>query len=146
MFKTICSAEDSRKLAFLKGAREAVLNNTSEKSDVYHKKKSEVIVVYRIFVEKKRELAHEANALLKECNDTLGIKGLSSIRIINRYDAEDISEEDFNKAVKNVLANHKLTLPIKNLIAWMHSRFLLLNTCLVNLINVLIVLLNAFKL
>ena len=52
-------------------------------------------MVYRVFVEKKSELAYEAKALLGEVNAFLGIKTLEKVRIINRYDAEDISPELF---------------------------------------------------
>lgn len=61
-------------------------------------------MVYRIFVEKKKNLANEAKALLKECKEVLNIKNLQDVRIINRYDAENISKSDFDKAVKNVLS------------------------------------------
>ena len=50
-------------------------------------------MVYRVFVEKKRELANEAKALLADVNGLLGITSLTDVRIINRYDAENISEE-----------------------------------------------------
>ena len=52
-------------------------------------------MVYRIFVEKKKELAHEANSLYSELKNLLGIKGLTSVRILNRYDVENISEKLF---------------------------------------------------
>ena len=43
-------------------------------------------MVYRIFVEKKPELANEAAALKNELSTLLGIRNLASVRIINRYD------------------------------------------------------------
>lgn len=81
-------------------------------------------MVYRIFVEKKKQLAHEAKALLRECVDVLGIKGLQDVRILNRYDAEDISEQDFEQAIKNVFSEpqvddvyNSLDLPDANVFA-----------------------------
>ena len=50
-------------------------------------------MVYRVFVEKKKELANEAKALLSEVRMLLGIESLTDVRIFNRYDAEKISEE-----------------------------------------------------
>ena len=55
-------------------------------------------MVYRVFVEKKKELAQEAKALLSEANDLLGIKNLKDVRVINRYDAENITPELFDYA------------------------------------------------
>lgn len=42
-------------------------------------------MVYRVFVEKKKGLDNEARALLSELRDVLKIKGLTDVRIINRY-------------------------------------------------------------
>ena len=47
-------------------------------------------MVYRIFVEKRPELAHEANGLLNELKNLVGISGLTSVRLLNRYDVENI--------------------------------------------------------
>lgn len=65
-------------------------------------------MVYRVYVEKKPEIAHEAKSLLKEANELLSIKGLEDVRIINRYDAENITEELFNYAVKTVFSEPQL--------------------------------------
>ena len=51
-------------------------------------------MVYRIYVEKKKELANEARGLLSDINSLLGIKSVSDLRVINRYDVEDIEKED----------------------------------------------------
>ena len=65
-------------------------------------------MVYRIFVEKKAELAHEAHSLCSELKNLLGIKALGGVRILNRYDADNISEEIFEKAVKTVFSEPQL--------------------------------------
>ena len=57
-------------------------------------------MVYRVFVEKKKELANEAKALYSDAVTLLGIKNLTSVRVINRYDAENISDELFEYAKK----------------------------------------------
>ncbi len=65
-------------------------------------------MVYRIFVEKKKELANEAKALLSDAKGLLGISALTDVRIINRYDAENISPELFDYAVKTVFSEPQL--------------------------------------
>ncbi|MBQ7373895.1 MAG: phosphoribosylformylglycinamidine synthase [Clostridia bacterium] len=65
-------------------------------------------MVYRIFVEKKEGLAHEADSLLNELVNLVGIKGLKSLRILNRYDAERISEELFKKSIDTVFSEPQL--------------------------------------
>ncbi len=65
-------------------------------------------MVYRIYVEKKAELAHEANALLAEARGLLGLQALTGIRILNRYDAENITAELFDYAKKTVFSEPQL--------------------------------------
>ncbi|MBO5111634.1 MAG: phosphoribosylformylglycinamidine synthase [Clostridia bacterium] len=65
-------------------------------------------MVYRIFVEKKPELAHEAHALLAELKNLIGIEGLTGVRIINRYDAENISADLFAEASRTVFSEPQL--------------------------------------
>ena len=61
-------------------------------------------MVYRIYVEKKQEFAHEGPKLLSEARDLLGIKALEEVRVLNRYDAEDMSKDLFDSAVKTVFS------------------------------------------
>lgn len=65
-------------------------------------------MVFRIYVEKKKELANEANSLKKELNDLLGIKNLENLRILNRYDVENIEKDLFEYAVKTVFSEPQL--------------------------------------
>lgn len=58
--------------------------------------------VRRIFVEKKKGFDVEAQGLYKEYKETLGIKGLRGIRLINRYDISGITEEEY-KASRNTI-------------------------------------------
>ena len=53
-------------------------------------------MVYRVFVEKRPGLDNEARGLLAEAKNLLGIEGLENVRLLNRYDAENISEELFD--------------------------------------------------
>ena len=65
-------------------------------------------MVYRIYVEKKAGLDNEARALLSEIKTFLGIDSVERVRIINRYDAENITEELFNYAVGTVFSEPQL--------------------------------------
>ena len=67
-------------------------------------------MVYRIFVEKKKEFANEARALMADVRDLLGIAQLEKIRIYNRYDVEDIDRELFDYAVGNVFSEPQVDL------------------------------------
>ncbi len=61
-------------------------------------------MVYRIYVEKKRLFAVDGGATLADLNTALGIKSVKNVRIINRYDVEGLSEENFKKAVPTVFS------------------------------------------
>ncbi len=65
-------------------------------------------MVYRVFVEKKPELANEAKSLLSDARNLLGIRSLKNVRVINRYDAENITKELFDYAVKTVFSEPQL--------------------------------------
>ena len=65
-------------------------------------------MVYRVYVEKRKELSHEAKALLSDARAFLGIEALRDVRIINRYDAENISPELFDYAIKTVFSEPQL--------------------------------------
>ena len=65
-------------------------------------------MVYRVFVEKKEGLDNEAKGLLNEARNLLGIAGLENIRLFNRYDAENITKELFDYAVKTVFSEPQL--------------------------------------
>ncbi len=60
--------------------------------------------VFRIYVEKKPEFAVEAKSVLNDVKTALRLSSLESIRIINRYDADRLSEEDFESAVNTVFS------------------------------------------
>ena len=60
--------------------------------------------VYRIYVEKKPEFAVEADSLISDIKSALGLDNLKSLRVINRYDAEGLSSDDFKLAVPVVFS------------------------------------------
>ena len=61
-------------------------------------------MVYRIYVEKKPGFDVEAQQLKNELSTILGIKGLSGLRLVNRYDVEGISRELFEQCVPTVFS------------------------------------------
>ncbi len=65
-------------------------------------------MVYRIYVEKKAGLDNEARALHSEIKTFLGINSVTRVRIINRYDAENITKELFDYAVRTVFSEPQL--------------------------------------
>ena len=65
-------------------------------------------MVERVYSEKKESLAVEAKALRSDLESVLGIKGIKKLRIINRYDAENISHELFCYAKSTVFSEPQL--------------------------------------
>ena len=61
-------------------------------------------MVFRIYVQKKNGLDHEAAALKKDIKDLLSIKGIEELYIYNRYDVENITKELFDSCVKTVFS------------------------------------------
>lgn len=55
-------------------------------------------MVTRIFVEKKKGYDIEAQHTKADIVSNLGIKGLKELRILNRYDVEGLSDEEFKTA------------------------------------------------
>ena len=60
--------------------------------------------VRRIYVEKKRPYAVAASQLLEDIRDFLGVTGIDDVRILIRYDVENISDEVFEKACRTVFS------------------------------------------
>ncbi|MBE6749735.1 MAG: phosphoribosylformylglycinamidine synthase [Ruminococcaceae bacterium] len=71
-------------------------------------------MVYRIYVEKKKELAHEANALLNDINSLLQIASVKNVRILNRYDVDNIEKDLFDYAVGTVFSEPQLDIATDN--------------------------------
>ena len=65
-------------------------------------------MVYRIFVEKKAGLDNEARALKSEIETFLGISSVTRVRLLNRYDAENIDGELFRYAIGTVFSEPQL--------------------------------------
>ncbi len=65
-------------------------------------------MVYRVYVEKKKGLAHEASSLLSEARELLGIERLENVRILNRYDVENIDAALFGRCKTTVFSEPQL--------------------------------------
>ena len=61
-------------------------------------------MVYRIYVEKKPGFDGEARQLYNELTTLLGIRSLTGLRLLNRYDVEGISEELFRQCAGTVFS------------------------------------------
>ena len=60
--------------------------------------------VRRVYVEKKPEFAINAKGLFAEIKSYLGIKGVTKVRELVRYDVENISDEVYKKALVTVFS------------------------------------------
>ena len=60
--------------------------------------------VKRIYVEKKAPYAVHAKELKEELSSYLGIKHIEQVRVLVRYDIENVSEETYQKALKIVFS------------------------------------------
>ena len=61
-------------------------------------------MVYRIYVEKKPGFDGEAQGLLHELVDLVGIRNLTGLRLLNRYDVEGIDNVLFQQAIPTVFS------------------------------------------
>ena len=61
-------------------------------------------MVERVFVEKKPGFDVEAQQLLAELRDIVGISGLTGLRLLNRYDVEGIGKRLFDACVPTVFS------------------------------------------
>lgn len=60
--------------------------------------------IKRIYVEKKEGCNIEASQLLSDIKENLGLTNLTGLRILNRYDVEDIADDVFEAASKTIFS------------------------------------------
>ena len=60
--------------------------------------------VRRVYVEKKPEFAVSAKSLYSEIGNYLGIKDVTGVRVLIRYDVQDVSDDVWKMAVKTVFS------------------------------------------
>ena len=69
-----------------------------------------LLAVKRIYVEKKPGYDIEAQGLLNDLLENLGINGLKGLRIINRYDISGITDDEYTKSRPIIFAEPPLDL------------------------------------
>ena len=62
------------------------------------------MAVYRCFVEKKMPFAVEAAGVLSDLRTALRTEDITGVRVLNRYDIENIDEADYRMAQKTILS------------------------------------------
>lgn len=61
-------------------------------------------MVKRVYVGKKPSYRIEATGLLEDLRDNLNLDHLESVRILHRYDIENISDETYHRAIRRILS------------------------------------------
>lgn len=61
-------------------------------------------MVKRVYVGKKPSYRIEATGLLEDLQDNLNLDHLESVRILHRYDIENISDETYHRAIRRILS------------------------------------------
>ncbi len=67
--------------------------------------------VKRVYAEKKPAFAVQAKALQHEIKSYLGIKEVTNVRVLIRYDIENMSDETFEKACNGVFSEPPVDVP-----------------------------------
>ncbi|PKM62405.1 MAG: phosphoribosylformylglycinamidine synthase [Firmicutes bacterium HGW-Firmicutes-21] len=65
-------------------------------------------MVYRLYTEKIKDYAAEADSVLYDLKELLKIKNLDIVRVLNRYDVENISRELFDYCIGTVFSEPQL--------------------------------------
>jgi phosphoribosylformylglycinamidine synthase len=61
-------------------------------------------MIRRVFVEKKHGFDIEAVQMLEDLRESLSLRALENVRLLCRYDVEDLSEADYRRALAGVFA------------------------------------------
>lgn len=84
-------------------------------------------MVRRVFVEKKQAFAVKAKELEEEIRSYLGIQTVTGVRVLIRYDVENIGDETFERACQTVFSEPPVdvlyreefeTAPVQASLAW----------------------------
>ncbi|MDD4124913.1 MAG: hypothetical protein PHW77_04215, partial [Eubacteriales bacterium] len=73
------------------------------------------MMVYRIYVEKKKELANEAASALSDIRNLLHAEDVTDLRIVNRYDVEGVDADLFSLCVAAVFSEPQLDMASEKL-------------------------------
>ena len=61
-------------------------------------------MVYRVYVEKRKEYAVEAQEVLHNLKSQLLIDALENVKVVNRYDVEGVSEDVLAQGIETILS------------------------------------------
>ncbi len=64
--------------------------------------------IFRVYAEKKKSFAVEAQRLLHDLRELLGISGLSGLRLLQRYDVSGISGREYRRARSTIFSEPPL--------------------------------------
>jgi phosphoribosylformylglycinamidine synthase len=79
--------------------------------------------VYEIYVEKKSPFAQEAASVAADLRLALQIRNIEKVRIVNRYFAQDIGADDFEKAKNTVFSEPPVDIIYEKIPAFDGARF-----------------------
>ena len=79
--------------------------------------------VRRIYVEKKPDFAIRAKELSGELRSYLGLKNLDNVRVLVRYDIENISDEDYKKSLGTIFCEPPLDICFESNFSHLESDF-----------------------
>ena len=79
--------------------------------------------VRRIYVEKKPDFAIRAKELSGELRSYLGLKNLDDVRVLVRYDIENISDEDYKKSLGTIFCEPPLDICFESKFSYLESDF-----------------------
>ena len=79
--------------------------------------------VRRIYVEKKLDFAIRAKELSGELRNYLGLKNLDNVRVLVRYDIENISDEDYKKSLGTIFCEPPLDICFESKFSHLESDF-----------------------
>lgn len=72
-------------------------------------------MVDRIYVERRSGLMHEAKELFSDLTQYVGVRGLTGVRVLKRYDVEGLSHDQFLLAVSTVFSESQTDVLLSNL-------------------------------
>ena len=64
--------------------------------------------MHRVFVEKQAEFNAEARSLFHDLKENLNLTTLNNVRIIQRYDVDGLSDEQFGQASELILSEPQI--------------------------------------
>ena len=95
------------------------------------------MTVFRCFVEKKPAYAVESKSILNDLHVALRNQNVEAVRVLNRYDLENVDEEDYIAAKYTILSEPQVDFFMKkHLHQIMMNIFLRQNICLDSSISV----------